>query len=262
MRGVTIGFMTEPDYLDRTRTAWGKMSEDFLEPGRRAWSQESWTWGMWNIPESELNALGDLALFAGMKTIELGCGTGYISAWLAKLGAVPTGIDPTPEQLANAKMFQKEFGIEFPLVEAYVENLPFADETFDFAVSEYGAAIWSDPYLWIPEAARVLKPGGRLVFLRNGILTALCTPSGTSPATPLMVRDYFGLNRIEWNKDDPEEFLLAYGPLIRLLRSSGFDIENLIEIQAPKDMKVRYDYVDSEWAHRWPSEEIWCVRKR
>ena len=254
--------MTEPDYLGRTREAWGKLSKEFFEPGRRAWSQTEWTWGMWNIPESELNALGDLDWFRGKQCIELGCGTGYISAWLARLGASPTGIDPTPEQLASARLFQKEFNVEFPLIEAYAESLPVEDESFDFAISEYGAAIWSDPYQWLPEAARVLKPGGRLVFLRNGILTALCTPSGNSPATPLMVRDYFGLNRIEWNKEDPEEFLLAYGPLIRLLRKSGFDIEDLIEVQAPKDMKVRYEYVDSEWAHRWPSEEIWVVKKK
>jgi SAM-dependent methyltransferase len=254
--------MSEPDYLSRTRSAWGKMSEDFFEPGRRAWSQSEWTWGIWNILESDIHALGDLSQFQGMKTIELGCGTGYISAWLARLGAEPVGIDPTPEQLANAWLFQQEFGIEFPLIEAYAENLPFEAESFDFAISEYGAAIWSDPYLWLPEAARVLKPGGRLVFLRNGILTALCTPNGNTIATPTMVRDYFGLNRIEWNPTEPEEFLLAYGPLIRLMRECGFDIENLIELQSPKDMKVRYEYIDSDWAHRWPSEEIWCVRKR
>ena len=142
---------------------------------------------MWNVPESEVNALGDLADFKGKTCLEIGCGTAYISAWLAKLGALPTGIDPTPEQLANAKLFQQEFGIEFPLLEGYGESLPFEDESFDFAVSEYGAAIWADPCAWIPEAARVLKPGGRLVFLRNATLAVLCSPN-TGPATPTLLR--------------------------------------------------------------------------
>jgi len=253
--------MSEPDYLARTREAWGKMSEDFYELGRRSWATDEITWGIWSVKESELNALGDLDWFKGKKCIEIGCGTAYVSAWLAKFDAVPTGIDPTPEQLANARKFQREFGIEFPLLEAYGENLPFEDESFDFAVSEYGAAIWADPYAWIPEAARVLKSGARLVFLRNGVLSALCTPS-TGPATPTLVRDYFGMNRIEWTANEPEEFHLPTGPMIRLLRDSGFEIENLIEIQAPEGMEVRYEFITSDWAHRWPSEEIWCVRKK
>ena len=253
--------MNEPDYLARTREAWGKMSEDFFEPGRRAWSEEAFNWGIWGLPESEVRALGDLDWFKGKKTIELGCGTGYISAWLARLGSIPTGIDPTPEQLANARLFQKEFGVEFPLIEGYAESLPFEDASFDFAISEYGAAIWSDPYAWIPEAARVLKPGGRLVFLRNGVLTSLCTPA-VGAVTPTLIREYFGLNRIEWTKDEPEEFHLMTGPMIRLLRSSGFEVVNLIELQAPAGKEVRYEYMTSEWARRWPSEEIWCALKK
>lgn len=253
--------MAEPDYLARTRAAWGEYSKDFFEPGRRSWESPEITWGIWNALESDLGALGDLEQYRGMKTIELGCGTGYISAWLARLGAEPTGIDPTPEQLANARLFQKEFGIDFPLIEAFAESLPFPDESFDFAISEYGAAIWSDPYQWIPEAARVLKSGGRLVFLRNHTIAVLCTPN-KGLATPTLLRDYFGLNRVEWNKDEPEEFHLPPGPMIKLLRDNGFEVEQLIEIQAPKDMVVRYEYIDSAWSHRWPSEEIWVARKR
>ena len=47
--------------------------------------------------------------------------------------------------------------IEF--VQADAQALPFPDESFDLAISEYGASIWADPYRWIPEAARVLRPG-------------------------------------------------------------------------------------------------------
>ena len=253
--------MTEPDYLAHTRAAWGEMSKDFFEPGRRAWESSEITWGIWNLKESEVEALGDLSWFMGKKTLELGCGTGYISAWLAKLGAIPTGIDPTPEQLANCRQFQQEYGIDFPTLECYAEKLPFEDESFDFAISEYGAAIWSDPHAWLPEAARVLKPGGRLVFLRIGTLTALCTPP-TGPVKTELLRDYFGLNRIEWTANEPEEFHLPTGPMIRILRKSGFEIEDLIDLQAPEGMTIRYEYMTNEWARRWPSEEIWVVRKR
>ena len=53
---------------------------------------------------------------------------------------------------------------------------PFPDASFDLAISEYGASIWCDPYRWIPEAARLLRPGGQLIFLVNGTLHMLCTP--------------------------------------------------------------------------------------
>ena len=51
--------------------------------------------------------------------------------------------------------------------------LPFADQSFDFAISQYGAAIWCDPYRWIPEASRILRPGGRLVFETGSPLVML-----------------------------------------------------------------------------------------
>ena len=114
---------------------------------------------MFAIPESELDVLGDVA---GLDVVELGCGTAYFSAWLARRGARPVGVDPTPAQLATARELQAEFGLEFPLVEAVGEAVPLPDASFDLALSEYGASIWADPYLWIPEAARLLRPGGRL----------------------------------------------------------------------------------------------------
>ncbi|WP_246568078.1 class I SAM-dependent methyltransferase [Streptomyces flaveus] len=50
-----------------------------------------------------------------MRTIELGCGTAYVSAWLARAGAHPVGIDLSEKQLATARAMQAEFGIDFPI---------------------------------------------------------------------------------------------------------------------------------------------------
>jgi hypothetical protein len=46
-----------------------------------------------------------------------------------------------------------------------------------------------------------------------------------------------------------------------LLRQSGFEIEDLIEVQAPENGKTSYEYVTLEWARQWPSEEIWKARR-
>ena len=45
------------------------------------------------------------------------------------------------------------------------------------------------------------------------------------------------------------------------MRTAGFDIEDLVEVQAPAGAETNYDFVTAEWARRWPSEEIWRARK-
>lgn len=251
----------QPDYLVRNRRAWDRWAKGFEGPGRQAWATDTIEWGVWGVPETELRALPDVA---GMDVAELGCGTGYFSAWMARRGARPVGIDNSPVQLANARRFMAEFGPAFPLVHASAEAVPLRDAAFDLVFSEYGAAIWSDPHLWIPEAARLLRPGGRLIFLVTGTLLILCAPQDpNAPSEDRLLRDYFGLHRIDWpDEDQSVEFHLGYGDWIRLLRAQGFEVEDLIEVRAPEGATTRFEYVTPQWARRWPSEQIWKARKR
>jgi ubiquinone/menaquinone biosynthesis C-methylase UbiE len=249
-----------PDYVPGNIEVWTRSNAAHTGPtARRAWAREEIDWGVFGIPESEVGALGDVA---GLDVVELGCGTAYVSAWLAKRGARPVGIDPTPAQLATARDMQCEFGLEFPLVEAVGEDVPLPDASFDLAVSEYGASIWADPYRWIPEAARLLRPGGRLVFLRNSTVSMLTMD--LNGATESLQRPQRALSRIDWEDTGEVEFHPPAGELIDILRGSGFEIEPLIELYAPKDAHTPeyYDYVTPEWASKWPPEEIWVARKR
>src|SRR5579872_1566479 len=126
--------MTElADHARRNRETWTRWAHDYVEAGRKAWSSDSIYWGIWSIPESEIGALGDLTRLRGKDVIEMGCGTSYFSAWMAKLGARPVGIDVTPAQLETARGFQAEFGIEFPLIEGSAESVPYSAESFDLA---------------------------------------------------------------------------------------------------------------------------------
>lgn len=249
------------DYVAQNRAAWDRMAADYEQSGHRNWASDIPTWGIFDVPESILGMLPED--LAGQDAVELGCGTGYVSAWLARRGARPVGIDNSPAQLENARRFQQEFGIEFPLHLGNAEQTPFAAESFDFAISEYGAAIWCDPYRWIPEAARILRPGGRLRFLGNSTLLMLTTPFGDddAPVTDRLERPLFGMHRFAWN-DGSVEFHLPHGEMLRLLRNSGFEIEDLIEVQIPEGANTRYPYVSPEWARRWPCEEVWKARKR
>lgn len=140
--------------------------------------------------------------------------------------------------------------------------MPLQDESFDLVISEYGAAIWSDPYRWIPEAARLLRPSGELIFLGNGAIFVLCEPDvGEVPAEPTLVRPYFGMHRFEWPDEHTVEFHLGSGDWSRLLRRNGFVIDDLIELQAPAGATTTSPFVTSEWARQWPSEEVWKAHK-
>jgi SAM-dependent methyltransferase len=161
---------------------------------------------------------------------------------------------------------QEQTGIRFPLIEAPAERVPLPDASFDLAFSEYGASLWADPERWVAEAARLLRPGGRLVFLTNSVLVYLCMPD-VGVAQESLLRPQFGMYSIRWpNTKGPEgvEFHLAHGDWIRLLRDKGFDVENLIEVQAPDDAQEHgyYEVVTAAWAQQWPAEEIWVARKR
>jgi SAM-dependent methyltransferase len=249
-----------PDLTPHARSNeryWTSQADDYAPSGRRHWGEEP-HWGIWEIPEAELRALPDVS---GLDAIELGCGTAYGSAWLARLGARPVGIDLTEAQLATARALQDEFGLEFPLLRASAEDVPLPDDSFDLAFSEYGASLWCDPDLWLAEAARLLRPGGRLVFLTNSPLLMLCTPESGERASERLERAQFGMRRFEWPDEEGVEFHLPHGEMIRVLGEHGFVVEALHELQRPEGSReTRYDFVTPEWSSKWPCEEVWRAR--
>jgi len=252
-----------PEHVRANRESWDEYAPEMVDRGRRDWAGEP-HWGIWHIPETELRLLPDD--LDGKDVVELGCGTAYVSAWLARRGARPVGIDNSPAQLESARMFQREFGIEFPLHLGYAEKTPFEDASFDYAISEYGAALWADPYAWLPEAARILRPGGELMLYTGTPLLIMTSPDleADGPATTELRRPYFGMHRVTWPDETGVEFHLPHGEWIRLLRENGFEVERMVEIQAPADAVAdpQWNFVTLEWARQWPSEEAWIARKR
>jgi SAM-dependent methyltransferase len=239
------------DYVQINAAAWDARHEDQMEAGQRGWADAEPSWGIFHVPERTVRLLpGDLD---GTLALELGCGTAYVSAWLARRGARPVGLDPSTGQLGISRRLQDQFGLHFPLIRASGEHL---------IISEYGAAIWADPVLWIPEASRLLRPGGRLVFLGNSTLLMLCVPDqNNAAATDRLVRPYFDMHRFEWPDDATVEFHLGHGDWIRLLRANRFEIEDLVELCPPAGSQSTYSFVGAEWAQKWPCEEAWCARR-
>lgn len=253
--------MDLPDSIAANIAEWSETNEQFTDAqAERAWAPQDVTWGVFGVREDSIGSpLGNVK---GLDVVELGCGTAYFSAQLVRLGARPVGVDPTPAQLATARRMMEATGIEFPLVEAPGERVPLPDASFDLAVSEFGASLWADPALWVPEAHRLLRPGGRLVFLTNSFISYLCAIDEGGTDTTLH-RPQFGPYRMQWPGEKGIEYHLPHGEWIDLLRRTGFEIERLIEPPAPSDATVHedYDYATPEWAWQWPVEEIWVCRK-
>ena len=246
-------------HVEGNRKAWDERSAEFAEYGRRAWARDEPSWGLWHLLERELRALPEVA---GRDVVELGCGTAYWSAWLARRGARMVALDVSAGQLATARALQREHGLAFPLIQADAECVPLRGARFDLALSEYGASLWCDPRRWIPEAARLLRPGGELVFLRPTTLRVLCDPGGDDGVVgERLQRDHFGLERLAWTDDGSIEFALPTGEWIRLFRASGFEVLDLLELRAPAGAVSSERHLTAAWSHRWPSEEIWRLRK-
>ena len=251
--------MSEPDYVAVNRAAWTKSNAEYTDArAHDAWAQDAITWGMAHAPEAKLGMLPDVA---DKDVVELGCGTAYFGAWLARRGARVVGVDVTPAQLDTARRMEEEFKLGLRFVEANAEDTKLPAESFDLVLSEYGASIWCDPYAWIPEAARLLRDGGELVFLRNSTLAMLCAID-EGPASTTLQRPQRGMHKLEWTEPDHEiEFALGHGDWVRLLRANGFELVDLVELFADENTPDHSYYGFSrEWSEQWPFEEIWRAR--
>jgi SAM-dependent methyltransferase len=211
---------------------------------------------VWQIPEAELQALGDVA---GKDVLELGCGAAQWSISLAGLGARPVGLDLSSRQLDHARRVMAEAGVEFPLIEASAEDVPLDDASFDVVFCDHGAFNFADPQLLVPECSRLLRPGGLLAFSMVTPILDIFWDDDREAVGDRPRNNYFEHRGFE--NEEGVDFQLPYGDWISLFRANGFVVEELIELRPPPDATTSYDLVSLEWARRLPAEHIWRVRK-
>jgi SAM-dependent methyltransferase len=248
--------MTLSEDERRNRDYWDRTSDEYQAQHKAFIGRPEPRWGVWQIPESELNVLGGVS---GLDVLELGCGAAQWSILLAQQGARVVGLDNSARQLDHARRNMAEAGVDFRLVHASAEKVPLPDASFDIVFCDHGAFSFADPYHLVPEVSRLLRPGGLLAFSMLSPLAMICQDENEM-MVPRLVDDYFGLPRLE---GEVIEYQLPYGEWIRLLRTSGFDVEDLIEPRPPEGAESTYwEPAELEWARRWPSECIWKARKR
>lgn len=251
------------DYLSINRNIWDADAANWVVIGKRLWSLETPEWGNWGNPDEGLHLLP--ADMTDMKAIELGCGTGYVSGWMARRGARVTAIDISAEQLATARDLAADHGADITFIEGNAEATSMPDAAFDFAISEYGASIWCPPDKWLPEAWRLLRPGGRLVFLGNHPLSLICSPLDGSPCDRTLHRTYRNMWGADWTEVEYEPtgvcFNLTMSSWMELFTDIGFDVTKYQELYAPEWASGIHAAIPADWAKSYPIEQVWHLKK-
>ncbi len=220
--------------------------------GRRAKA-----WGLWRIPESSLGLVGPVR---GKDVLELGCGAARWSDALSADGARVVGLDVSRSQLSKALRITRRSGGKVALLRANAEELPLAERSFDLVLSDWGAMTFCDPERTVPEVARILRPGGRLVFATSSPFRAIAHDRRTDRIGRALRYGYFGLGRLDYPRE--VNFTLPYSDWVELFGRAGLALERLVEPQGLGGRTSRYlSPREERWARRWPLESIWSARK-
>jgi len=235
---------------------WDQQADAYQEQVGPSIALHPLCWGAFFVPEHLLGVL-DLDHIGGQSVLELGCGGARWSIELARLGATCTGVDPSRRQLAHARAHVEAAGQTLNLVEAAASELPLGDASVDLIFSDHGGLTYDDPARVLPECARVLRPGGRLVFNTTSPWAEVCLDAEGTTVTRRLERSYFELGRVA--NDDGVSWVLPHGRWIALLTESGFVVDALHELRPPDDATR---LKPTHWARRWPAEELWCATRR
>lgn len=245
------------DHLRVNRALWERGSDSYdRRCARVLGGRQAKAWGLWRIPEARLRLLGPVR---GKDVLEVGCGAARWSHALAAAGARVVGLDLSNAQLRKARRERRRAG-RVALIRANAERLPFVDDAFDVAFSDWGALTFSDPRKTVPEVARVLRPGGRLVFATSSPFRAVVQPR-VGRGMPRRLRyDYFGLHRLDYPRE--VNFALGYADWVELFRRAGLSIGRLVEFRPSHSNRSAYlSPAEEEWGRHWPLELIWTVTK-
>jgi SAM-dependent methyltransferase len=250
--------MSVSDHERRNREFWDADADDYQ--AAHAPRLDAATWGVWQIPETQLAVVGDVG---GLDVLEFGCGDARWSVHLARAGARVVALDQSRGQLRHARALLDATGTTaVRLLCASGEAVPLTDASLDLVLCDHGAMSFCEPDHAVAEVARLLRPGGRLVFSHTTPWPYLAWNFERERVGRRLRRSYFGIRRFDDGAGEGTvDFQLPYGEWIRCFRRHGLVVDDLVELRAPKHASTSYDDFDARWARRWPAEQIWVTRR-
>ncbi|KUP96438.1 class I SAM-dependent methyltransferase [Thermobifida cellulosilytica] len=223
-----------------SRLWWERAADEYQAEHGDFLGDAEFVWGPEGLTEREARLLGSPAQLAGRRVLEIGCGAGQCGRWLRTQGvAEVVGIDVSARQLQHSRRIDEEVGCALPVVQADAQRLPFADAAFDVVCSAYGAFPFiPDARAALAEAARVLRPGGRLVFSVSHPIR-WCFPDDPGEEG-LRARDSYFDRRAYVEEDGQGRALYVeahhtIGDWVRAVTGAGLLLRDLVEPEWPED---------------------------
>ena len=250
------------------RGYWDTSAEEYLAEHGSFLGAKEFIWCPEGVHEQDIRLLGDVT---SQQVLEVGCGAGQCSRWLAEQGAVATGVDLSGQMLAQTEALQEEHPLSPHAIvpvfhQADARSLPFADKSFDIAFSAYGALPFvKDAEAVFSEVARVLRPGGRWVF---SVTHPIRWIFPDVPGEAGLTAEYSYFDRTPYVEIDQTgepvyaEHHRTLEDWIRLLVGAGFSIDGLIEPEWPADNHTAWGGWSPLRGHIMPGTAIFSTSLR
>lgn len=229
--------MPEESHATRGNRAWWNAISDTYQRDHHRELEGDILWGPSMPPERELRILGPSVV--GKDILELACGGGQSTVYLAEKGARVVGVDFSRAQLEHARAFARSKHVEVTFIESSVEDVrALPEESFDIAFSAYALGFVEDAGKVFREAHRVLRPGGAFAFSWQSPIYAI-----TETNTLRVVRSYFDRTPIVYREKEGVEtdFHRTYGDWHRALTDAGFIVQEILE---PEPLPHENTYAD------------------
>jgi SAM-dependent methyltransferase len=242
-------------WWDADASAYLREHGEFLGDVEFKWCPEGLT-------EAQAGLLGPLD---GKSIIEIGCGAAACARWLATQGARVVGADISGSMLQHAAATSVRTSVHVDYVQADVQRLPFAADSFDLGCSAFGALPFiPDPTAALREIHRILKPGARWVFAINHPITWIF-PDDPGVGGLTAKQSYFDRTPyLEVNEEGQATYVEHHhtlGDWIRAIHLSGFTLVDLVEPEWP----VGDDRTWGQWSQLrgelFPGTAIFCCEK-
>jgi SAM-dependent methyltransferase len=245
-----------------SRLWWDADADDYLAEHGRDIGEADFVWCPEGLREADARLLGDVA---GLRVLEIGCGSAPCARWLAAQRAHPVALDLSAAMLRHAAALGAATRLPVPLVQAGAERLPFTDASFDAACSAFGAVPFvAEPERVMREVARVLRPGGRWVFAVNHPMRWMFSddpgPDGLTVQQPYFDRTPY----VEIDATGSATYVEHHrtlGDRVRDLVAAGLVLDDLVEPEWPEGRETVWGQWSPLRGRLFPGTAIFVTHK-